>query len=210
VKDYYRTLQVDPSADADVVEAAYKRLARKYHPDLNRAPSAAELMKELNAAYEVVGDAVRRREYDRERAASAQAAAVATAPAPTRPTTRADPAPTPPPPAAAPGPQTDPQKPWDVRLEETLNDFAPKRAAVEGGCVPWAVLTSAVLVLDFALRAIGDEGFLAPQTQLRKYLMANVGLAPALAVPVAMCAVYFPIAVGLVLLGRVTVWLHRS
>ena len=64
--DYYRILQVDPEADPDVVEAAYKRLARKYHPDLNPEPGANQRMKDINLAYETLGDPERRAEYHQD------------------------------------------------------------------------------------------------------------------------------------------------
>jgi hypothetical protein len=64
--DKYKVLQVDPSAEQEVIEAAYRRLARKYHPDLNRAPDAAERMRELGAAYDVLRNPVRRAQYDRQ------------------------------------------------------------------------------------------------------------------------------------------------
>jgi len=70
VPDLYRILQVDPAAEPEVVEAAYRRLALKYHPDVNRAPEAANRMKDLNMAYEVLGDEARRAEYDRVRVAA--------------------------------------------------------------------------------------------------------------------------------------------
>ena len=66
-KDYYKILQVDPSADQEVIEAAYKRLARKYHPDMNTSPDATVRMQEINAAYEVLCTPVRRAHHDRER-----------------------------------------------------------------------------------------------------------------------------------------------
>jgi curved DNA-binding protein len=63
--DLYRVLQVDPSADSDVIEAAYRRLARKYHPDHNRGdPAAEERMKRINEAFRVLGKAHLRAEYD--------------------------------------------------------------------------------------------------------------------------------------------------
>ena len=65
--DFYRVLQVDPSADQEVVEAAYRRLARKYHPDLNPDADAGALMRQLNEAYAVLKDPARRAEYDRSR-----------------------------------------------------------------------------------------------------------------------------------------------
>lgn len=66
-RDLYRILQVDPAAEPEVVEAAYRRLALKYHPDVSSAPDAAERMRDLNAAYSVLSDGRRRAEYDRER-----------------------------------------------------------------------------------------------------------------------------------------------
>jgi hypothetical protein len=62
--DLYRVLQVDPSADAEVVEAAYRRLARKFHPDVSARADAEARIRELNSAYEVLGDATRRAAYD--------------------------------------------------------------------------------------------------------------------------------------------------
>lgn len=66
--DYYETLQVSPKAEPEVIEAAYKRLALKYHPDLNATPEATRRMQELNAAYAVLSNPERRAEYDQERA----------------------------------------------------------------------------------------------------------------------------------------------
>ncbi|HSS59894.1 MAG TPA: J domain-containing protein [Candidatus Limnocylindrales bacterium] len=58
-------LQVDPSADHDVIEAAYKRLALKYHPDRNSDdPRAAEQMKRINEAFRVLGKPHLREDYD--------------------------------------------------------------------------------------------------------------------------------------------------
>jgi curved DNA-binding protein CbpA len=63
--DLYRVLQVDPSADPEVIEAAYKRLARKYHPDHNSADARAEeLMKRINEAFRVLGKPDLRADYD--------------------------------------------------------------------------------------------------------------------------------------------------
>jgi hypothetical protein len=63
--DLYRVLQVDPSADPEVIEAAYKRLALKYHPDHNRGdPRAEAQMKRINEAYRVLRRADLRADYD--------------------------------------------------------------------------------------------------------------------------------------------------
>lgn len=63
--DLYRVLQVDPSADPEVIEAAYRRLALKYHPDHNRGDSQAEAhMKRINEAFRVLGKPTLRADYD--------------------------------------------------------------------------------------------------------------------------------------------------
>jgi hypothetical protein len=62
---HYEVLQVHPRAGTEVVRAAYLRLAKKYHPDLNKTPDAQERMKELNGAYEILSDQTLRAEYDR-------------------------------------------------------------------------------------------------------------------------------------------------
>ena len=67
--DYYEILQISPSAEPEVIQAAYGRLARKYHPDRSPHPAATQRMAELNAAYEVLSDPTRRRAYDRSRSA---------------------------------------------------------------------------------------------------------------------------------------------
>lgn len=65
-KDYYKILQVHYSAEQEVIEASYKRLCRKYHPDLHPGRYAEERMKELNCAYEVLGDNGNRSAYHRQ------------------------------------------------------------------------------------------------------------------------------------------------
>lgn len=68
--DLYEVLQVHPTAEPEVVDAAFRRLSRKYHPDLNSSPEATEVMQRLTAAYEILRDPARRAAYDRERAAA--------------------------------------------------------------------------------------------------------------------------------------------
>jgi len=65
--DAYKVLQVDPEADHDVIQAAYRRLARKWHPDVAPESEAAARMVTLNLAWGLVGDPQRRAAYDRER-----------------------------------------------------------------------------------------------------------------------------------------------
>jgi len=64
IKDYYQTLQVDPAAEQEVIEAAYRRLARKYHPDANASQEATNRMQDINEAHLVLQDPARRAEYD--------------------------------------------------------------------------------------------------------------------------------------------------
>jgi molecular chaperone DnaJ len=65
-RDYYRTLGVDHSADEKSIRAAYRKLARKHHPDVNRGDKASEdKFKEVNEAYEVLSDPEKRKMYDR-------------------------------------------------------------------------------------------------------------------------------------------------
>jgi curved DNA-binding protein CbpA len=66
--DPYKTLQVDPEAEDEVIAAAYRRLARKYHPDVAPGPEAAARMTAINAAWELIGEPSRRTEFDRRRA----------------------------------------------------------------------------------------------------------------------------------------------
>ena len=66
-EDYYRVLGVSPQADAETIERAYRRLARRYHPDLNPSPDAAEQMARINEAYQVLRHPETRARYDRLR-----------------------------------------------------------------------------------------------------------------------------------------------
>lgn len=66
-KDYYHILQVHEQAEQEVIEAAFKRLARKYHPDKDSSSGATAKMQELNEAYQVLRDPNKRADYDRGR-----------------------------------------------------------------------------------------------------------------------------------------------
>ena len=63
--DPYRVLQVAPTAEQEVVNAAFRVLAKKYHPDRDKTRAAARRMAELNAAWALVRDPLRREQWDR-------------------------------------------------------------------------------------------------------------------------------------------------
>lgn len=63
--DFYETLGVSRDADKEDIKQAYRRLARKYHPDVNKEPGAEERFKEINRAYEVLSEPEMRARYDR-------------------------------------------------------------------------------------------------------------------------------------------------
>ena len=62
--DYYELLGVSRDADADTLKRAYRRLARQYHPDVNREEGAEDKFKQIGEAYEVLSDSDKRAKYD--------------------------------------------------------------------------------------------------------------------------------------------------
>lgn len=62
-EDFYSVLQVHPDAEAEVIQSAYKRLCRKYHPDVNTDPSAGDVMQRINRAWQTLGQEETRRAY---------------------------------------------------------------------------------------------------------------------------------------------------
>ena len=64
-KDYYELLEVQRDVNAQEIRRAYRRLARKYHPDVNKSPDAATRFSEIQEAYDVLSDAEKRKAYDR-------------------------------------------------------------------------------------------------------------------------------------------------
>jgi curved DNA-binding protein CbpA len=62
----YELLQVIPTADTEIIQAAYRRLILRYHPDRSTEPNAAEMTQRLNNAYAILSDSARRAAYDSE------------------------------------------------------------------------------------------------------------------------------------------------
>jgi len=85
INDFYRVLQVDPAAEPEVIRAAYRALARKYHPDVSIG--ADDRMVRINRAWAVLGNPAVRAAYDRGRVAFATRV-----PEPTQPETPGEPA----------------------------------------------------------------------------------------------------------------------
>jgi len=68
-KDYYKTLGVDRTASQEDIQKAYRKLARKYHPDVNKQSGSEETFKEIGEAHSVLGDPGKREKYDQYGAA---------------------------------------------------------------------------------------------------------------------------------------------
>lgn len=76
-RDYYEILGVSRDADKEEIKRAYRKLARKYHPDVNKEPGAEEQFKEINRAYEILSEPEMRARYDRFGEAGVGSAATA-------------------------------------------------------------------------------------------------------------------------------------
>ena len=63
-KDYYKILGVEPTADDKAIKTAYRKLARKYHPDVSKEKDAENKFKDVNEAYEALKSVEKRAEYD--------------------------------------------------------------------------------------------------------------------------------------------------
>src|SRR3954452_17846779 len=66
-QDLYKVLGVDKKASQDEIKKAYRKLARKYHPDTNKDPGAEARFKEISHAHDVLGDVDKRKQYDHAR-----------------------------------------------------------------------------------------------------------------------------------------------
>jgi curved DNA-binding protein CbpA len=122
--DPYKVLQVDPEAEDEVIDAAYRRLARKYHPDVASSPESAARMAAINRARDLIGTPESRATFDAARHATRsaeQAAAGPLARARTRPASG---------PASSPGPQPPAPPP---PTETVSRDWTSGRSTMGGG-----------------------------------------------------------------------------
>jgi curved DNA-binding protein CbpA len=103
--DPYKILQVDSEAEDEVIQAAYRRLAQKYHPDRASGAEAMERMVSINAAWELIGEPARRAAYDRSVRQRSATAAPGVTTSPGAATPHAPAASTTPPPATRPTPR---------------------------------------------------------------------------------------------------------
>ena len=130
--DPYKILQVDPEAEDEVIQAAYRRLAQKYHPDRSIGQEAVDRMVAINAAWETIGEPSRRASYDLTRRAARAVAPTergAGSPSPTSP------APASPQPAATrSSAPPDARRPAQPRPPDTVSrDWTPGRSTTGGG-----------------------------------------------------------------------------
>jgi DnaJ-class molecular chaperone len=66
MKDYYEILGVSRKASEEEIKSVYYKLAHKYHPDVNKGPDAEEKFKDINEAYAILSDSLKRADYDQE------------------------------------------------------------------------------------------------------------------------------------------------
>jgi curved DNA-binding protein CbpA len=143
--DPYKVLQVDPEAEDEVIQAAYRRLARKYHPDLATTPGAEARMSAINAAWELIGEPAARRAYDRKRTPLAPGPAVAHTEPEAASSSRSNPAPQPPgasrsasppyrsnPPPAGPPPPETVSRDWTSGRSTQGSSYDPSMRAADG------------------------------------------------------------------------------
>ena len=65
LKDYYRIMGLSRNASIEDIKTTYKKLAKEYHPDINKAPDAEAKMKVINEAFDILGDLNKKASYDR-------------------------------------------------------------------------------------------------------------------------------------------------
>lgn len=133
VNDPYKVLQVDPEAEDEVIQAAYRRLAQKYHPDVATGPDPAGRMSAINAAWEILRDPARRAAHDQARRLAARTAERAAAAAATA---SAGSAAVPRPASTSARPAGDGSGPMPHQPESVSADWTSGRSSHGGGYDP--------------------------------------------------------------------------
>ena len=134
--DPYKILQVDPEAEDEVIQAAYRRLAQKYHPDRSTGQEAIDRMVAINAAWETIGDPKRRASFDRARDAAGRRPQPTTPPGAPRENGGGTASPSARPPDSAPSggsPPVQPRRAEPRPPESVSRDWTPGRSTIGGG-----------------------------------------------------------------------------
>lgn len=149
--DYYKVLQVDPGAEPEVIEAAYRALSKKYHPDINRAPESENKMSQINLAFDVLRDADKRRDYNQIRdSLNRYARAAAAAPPTSSPSSSPRPNPTQARPTSNVGDRPRPKEPFKAADKgKSRSNYFINQEREEGGfnIFPWVAGVVALLIL---------------------------------------------------------------
>jgi hypothetical protein len=132
----YDVLQVSPTASQEVIHAAYRTLARGFHPDVNPTGVAAQHMLELNAAYHVLGDNARRASYDLQLARAKRPVVAAVGP----------------PVTSARRGKSRPHSPR--RVEDARAMAAASAARAAGGRSRYATLVALIVIFALAMTAV--------------------------------------------------------
>ena len=142
-ESYYELLQVTPTADLEIITAAYRALIRRHHPDRNPSPNAEATTKLLNEAWEVLSDPTRRADYDRGLGVQTNRPAPPPRP-PTRPTQETPPPNRPPPPPIA------------SQLLGYLKDAFDTASLINGGLtlIKLVVMASILVAIGFFVSAV--------------------------------------------------------
>lgn len=179
-ENLYDILQISPSAEPEIIEAAYRRLARMRHPDVNSSPNAHAQMSALNRAYDILKDPTRRRRYDQDLARES-----AHAQSPPRHSHSSRPTPPPhstPPPRRAQAnsphsrqtrPQQPPPRPQSHRKARPASPHPhsshrdrrgpPQPPVISISALPFIQAALAAIIAGLAAAAISGGGYLAPE-----------------------------------------------
>lgn len=159
--DYYRILGVAPYSEDVVIQAAYRALMRRYHPDTNKSSDAGKRATEINEAYAVLNDPTRKARYDAQRKA-ARSKSQGTAGSTSKSEQTRPPPPPPPPPRADEFSRTQPPLPIDGR-----------GAWIASGLVVGFIFLSAVLANSEGSSSQGDSDYVVENLTAENLVLEN-------------------------------------